>query len=254
MNHQFSLDNKIALVTGCSRGIGKAMAISLAKAGAKILGVSATLSDFGSDVEKEIKAFGGDFKAYPFDFSKRSELYKLVDRIKEEQGVLDILINNAGTIQRAAAAIHSDTIWDEVVEVNQTAPFILTREFGKEMVKKGTGKIVFTASILSFQGGITVPSYAASKGAITQITKAFSNEWASKGVNVNAIAPGYVETDITAALRNDLDRSQEILNRIPAGRWGKPSDFGGPVVFLCSSAADYVHGSVLTVDGGWMGR
>ena len=254
MNHPFSLENKLALVTGCNRGIGKAMAISLAKAGAKILGVSSTISPIGSEVEKEILKIGGTFTAYPCDLGKRSDLYTLIDKIKNNHPVLDILINNAGTIGRAAAEIHHDALWDEVIEVNQTAPFILTRELGSEMVKKGTGKIIFTASILSFQGGLTVPSYSASKGAIAQITRAFANEWANKGVNVNAIAPGYIETEITDALRNDPVRSQEIISRIPAGRWGKPTDFGGPVVFLCSSAADYIHGSILSVDGGWMGR
>lgn len=254
MNHPFSLENKLALVTGCNRGIGKAMAISLAKAGAKILGVSSTILTTGSEVEKEILEIGGEFTAYRCDMRLRSDMYRLIDEIKSNHPVLDILINNAGTIQRAAAEIHHDTLWDEVIEVNQTAPFILTRELGREMVKKGAGKIVFTASILSFQGGLTVPSYAASKGAIAQITKAFANEWAEKGVNVNAIAPGYIETEITDALRKDPKRSREIVSRIPAGRWGKPSDFGGPVVFLCSSAADYIHGTVLSVDGGWMGR
>lgn len=254
MNHPFSLENKLALVTGCNRGIGKAMAISLAKAGAKILGVSSTITSSGSEVEKAILEIGGTFTAYPCDLSKRSELYTLIDKIKSNHPVLDILINNAGTIHRAAVETHHDALWDEVIEVNQTAPFILTRELGIEMVKKGAGKIIFTASILSFQGGLTVPSYSASKGAIAQITRAFANEWAKKGVNVNAIAPGYIETEITDALRNDPVRSREIISRIPAGRWGKPSDFGGPVVFLCSSAADYIHGSVLSVDGGWMGR
>ncbi|HWK99273.1 MAG TPA: SDR family oxidoreductase, partial [Parapedobacter sp.] len=162
--------------------------------------------------------------------------------------------NNAGTILRRPAAEHPDEYWDQVIEINQNAQFILTREIGKDMVARGSGKIIFTASLLTFQGGITVPGYAASKGAIGQLTKAFANEWASSGVNVNAIAPGYISTDNTEALRNDPNRSRSILERIPAGRWGDPDDFKGPAIFLASKAADYVHGTVLTVDGGWMGR
>ncbi|MDH3246806.1 MAG: SDR family oxidoreductase, partial [Saprospiraceae bacterium] len=167
---------------------------------------------------------------------------------------IDILVNNAGTILRKPAVEHSDEFYDKVVEVNQNAQFILTREIGKEMVMRGMGKIVFTASLLTFQGGITVPGYAASKGAIGQLTMAFANEWASKGVNVNAIAPGYISTDNTEALRNNPVRSKAILERIPAGRWGEPEDFAGPIVFLCSAASDYIHGTIMLVDGGWMGR
>jgi len=166
----------------------------------------------------------------------------------------DILVNNAGTILRKPAADHGDDLWDEVIEVNLNAQFVLSREIGRAMVARGSGKIIFTASLLTFQGGVTVPGYAASKGAIGQLTKALANEWAGQGVNVNAIAPGYIATDNTQALQDDPVRSKSILERIPAGRWGAPADFGGPVVFLASSAADYVHGTVLTVDGGWMGR
>jgi len=250
----FRLEGKVALVTGCKRGIGKAMAIGLAEAGATIIGVSATLKKRGSDVEKEIKALGGSFKAYRCDFSKRNDLYNFINEVKTDYPVIDILINNAGTILRKPAAEHPDKMWDTVVEVNQSAPFILTREIGKEMVARGSGKIVFTASLLTFQGGITVPGYAASKGAIGQMTMAFANEWAASGVNVNAIAPGYIRTDNTEALQKDKNRSKAILARIPAGRWGDPRDFAGPVVFLCSAAADYIHGSIQLVDGGWMGR
>lgn len=164
------------------------------------------------------------------------------------------MINNAGTIRRAPATEHSDAIWDEVIEVNLSSQFVLTREIGRHMLERGSGKIIFTASLLTFQGGITVPGYAASKGAIGQLTKAFANEWAGRGVNVNAIAPGYIDTDNTEALRNDPVRSKSILERIPAGRWGKPEDFAGPVVFLASPASNYVHGTIMTVDGGWMGR
>ena len=254
MQNLFDLTNKVALVTGSKRGIGKAMAIALAKAGADIIGVSQSLEATGSEVKKEVLKLGRKFTAYQCDFSNREALYSLIAQIKEHHPTLHILVNNAGTILRAPSEEHSDAFWDEVIEVNQTAPFILARELGKEMINRGSGKIIFTASILSFQGGITVPGYAASKGAIAQMTKAFANEWASKGVNVNAIAPGYISTDNTKALQEDPIRSESILSRIPAARWGQPEDIAGPLVFLCSQAADYIHGSVLTVDGGWMAR
>lgn len=254
MQNQFDLTHKVALVTGCKRGIGKAMAIALAQAGAEIIGVSASLEINGSEVEKAILTLGGKFTAYQCDFSLRKSLYTFIEKIKAQHPQLDILVNNAGTILRAPAEEHSDAFWDEVIEVNQTAQFILSREIGRTMLQQGSGKIVFTASILSFQGGITVPGYAASKGAIAQMTKAFSNEWASKGINVNAIAPGYIKTDNTKPLQEDPVRSKSILSRIPAKRWGQPEDIAGPLVFLCSQAADYIHGSVLTVDGGWMAR
>lgn len=252
--NKFSLKGKTALVTGCKRGIGKAMAIALAEAGADILGVSATLEKKGSAVEKAVKATGQKFKAYTCDFSNRKALYKFIAKAKKDFPQIDILVNNAGTILRTPAADHPDEMWDKVIEVNQTAQFILTREFGKEMIARGSGKIVFTASLLTFQGGITVPGYAASKGAIGQMTMAFANEWASLGVNVNAIAPGYIRTDNTQALQDNPERSTSILSRIPANRWGDPEDFAGPIVFLCSDAAAYMHGSVMLVDGGWMGR
>ena len=250
----FDLTGKTALVTGCNRGIGRGMAVGLAEAGANIIGVSASLRD-GSEVEMEVRALGRDFYAYQADFSERSSLYDFVGQVKTDfpDGV-DILVNNAGTILRAPAAEHSDESWDRVLSINLDAPFLLAREFGRDMAARGHGKIIFTASLLTFQGGINVPGYAASKGAIGSLVKALSNEWASKGLNVNAIAPGYIATDNTEALRNDPDRSRSILDRIPAGRWGQPADFKGPVVFLASAASDYIHGTILTVDGGWMGR
>jgi 2-deoxy-D-gluconate 3-dehydrogenase len=251
---QFNLDGKTALVTGCKRGIGKAMAVALAEAGAEIIGVSASLELSGSNVEQEVKKRGQKFRAYQCDFSDRQALYQFIAQVKSDYDRIDILVNNAGTILRKPAAEHPDEMWDKVIEVNQNAQFILTREFGKDMVARGSGKIVFTASLLTFQGGITVPGYAASKGAIGQMTMAFANEWASKGVNVNAIAPGYISTDNTEALRNDPERAESILSRIPAGRWGEPEDFAGPIVFLCSDAANYMHGTTMLVDGGWMGR
>ena len=250
----FKLEGKVALVTGCKRGIGKAMAEALAEAGADIIGVSASLELSGSEVEKSVTAIGQKFSAYQADFGDRKSLYAFIEKVKSEHPVVDILINNAGTILRKPAAEHPDEYWDQVIEVNQNSQFILTREFGKLMITRGSGKVIFTASLLTFQGGITVPGYAASKGAIGQLTMAFSNEWASKGVNVNAIAPGYIATDNTEALRNDPDRSESILSRIPQGRWGTPEDFKAPVVFLASNASSYMNGTILTVDGGWMGR
>lgn len=249
----FQLKGKVALVTGCKRGIGKAIAEGLAEAGADILGVSASLQP-GSEVEQAVKDRGRSFKAYQCDFSSRESLYAFIKKVKEENPVIDILVNNAGTIMRAPAAEHSDEYWDKVIEVNLNAQFVISRELGKEMIKRNSGKIIFTASLLTFQGGITVPGYAASKGAIGQLTMALSNEWAAKGVNVNAIAPGYIATDNTKALQEDKERSAAILSRIPQGRWGEPEDFKGPAVFLASSASNYMNGSIITVDGGWMGR
>ncbi|WP_299553183.1 SDR family NAD(P)-dependent oxidoreductase [Seonamhaeicola sp.] len=254
MLNKFSLEGKTALVTGCKRGIGKAMAVGLAEAGANIIGVSASLELEGSEVSKEVEAKGKSFSAYQCDFSDRKSLYAFIEAVKADHPQIDILVNNAGTILRTPAAEHPDEMWDKVIEVNQNAQFILTREIGKEMVARGYGKIIFTASLLTFQGGITVPGYAASKGAVGQLTMAFANEWAGKGVNVNAIAPGYISTDNTEALRNDPVRAESILSRIPAGRWGNPEDFAGPTVFLASDAAAYMSGAIVLVDGGWMGR
>ena len=250
----FDLSGKTALVTGCKRGIGRGMAEALAAAGADIVGVSASLETSGSDVEKAVTGMGRDFKAYQCDFSDRAALRGFAAQIEADGIKPDILINNAGTILRKPAAHHEDELWDEVIEVNLNAQFVLSREIGRGVVERGAGKIVFTASLLTFQGGITVPGYAASKGGIGQLTKALANEWAPHGVNVNAIAPGYIATDNTQALQDDAARSKSILERIPAGRWGKPEDFAGAAVFLSSAASDYVHGTILTVDGGWMGR
>ena len=250
----FDLTGKTALVTGCKRGIGLGIAIALAEAGADIIGVSASLEKEGSEAEKAVTALGRKFYAYQCDFGKREALYSFIKEMNSRFPVIDILVNNAGTIMRKPAAEHPDEYWDEVININLDAPFILTREIGKQMLTQGRGKIIFTASLLTFQGGINVPGYAASKGAVGSLVKAFANEWAGKGVNVNAIAPGYIATDNTAALRADEKRSAAILDRIPAGRWGVPEDFKGPAVFLASAASDYVHGTILTVDGGWMGR
>ena len=249
----FDLSGKTALVTGCNKGIGRSMAMGLAAAGADILGVSNSLQP-GSDIEKEVTALGRSFKAYQADFSDRDSLHSFIGKITAENNRIDILVNNAGMILRNPAAEHSDEYWDKVMAVNLDAQFILSREIGKKMIGQGSGKIIFTASLLSFQGGITVPGYAASKGAIASLIKALANEWAPKGINVNGIAPGYVATDNTEALRNDPERSKAILSRIPAGRWAEPDDFAGVTVFLASDASDYVNGTIITVDGGWMGR
>ena len=250
----FDLTGKLALVTGASRGIGRGIAEALAGAGADILGVSASLSPTGSDVETAIKKIGKNFEGYEVNFSKRAQVLNFIENLKNKKIVPDILINNAGTIRRNSAENHPAEWWDEVIEVNVSSQFLLSREIGREMINRGSGKIIFIASLLTFQGGITVPGYAASKGGIGQLTKALANEWASKGINVNAIAPGYIATDNTEALRNDKDRYKAILERIPQGRWGAPDDFAGPSVFLASEASNYVNGEILTVDGGWMGR
>lgn len=249
---KFKLDGKTALVTGSNRGIGQSYAKALAEAGADIVGVSYEC-DFDS-TKNIISSLGRKFKSYCSDFSDRESVYKFVNDVKSDFNKVEILINNAGTILRKPIAEHPDEYWDKVIEVNLNSQFILTREFGKEMIERGYGKVVFIASLLSFQGGITVPGYAASKGGIKQLTMSFANEWASKGVTVNAIAPGYIATDNTKALREDEVRNKSILDRIPQGRWGTPEDLMGTVVFLSSDASNYLNGSVVTVDGGWMGR
>ncbi|MBK5293951.1 MAG: SDR family oxidoreductase [Acidobacteriia bacterium] len=249
----FRLEGKTALVTGCRRGIGRAMAEALAEAGADIAGVSATLEP-DCEVGKAVRFAGRKFHGYSCDFSDRKALYGLIEKVRAAHPVVDILVNNAGSILRKPAAEHPDDYWDKIIEINLNAQFVLSREIGKGMLERGSGKIIFTASLLTFQGGITVPGYAASKGGVGSLVKALSNEWAARGVQVNAIAPGYIATDVTEALRNDPVRNTAILGRIPAGRWGSPEDFQGAVVFLASRASDYITGEILTVDGGWMGR
>jgi 2-deoxy-D-gluconate 3-dehydrogenase len=244
---------KRAVVTGCTKGIGRSIAIALAEAGADIIGVSRTLAQ-GSEIESQIVSRGRKFYGFSCDFSNRDSVRSLSRTLAEEFAVIDILVNNAGTILRKPASEHPEEYWDAVIETNLNAPFLLARDIGRRMVERRSGKIIFIASLLSFQGGITVPGYAASKGALAQLTKALANEWASAGVNVNAIAPGYISTDNTVALRNDANRNQAILARIPAGRWGVPDDLQGAALFLASRASDYVNGCVLVVDGGWLGR
>jgi len=250
----FRTDNKLALVTGCSSGIGMAVAIAMAESGADIIGVSSKLPATGSDVAKAVEAAGKKFYPYQADFSNRESLYAFLEKVKTDHPRIDILVNNAGSIMRKPAAEHPDEYWDTIMDINLNSQFIITREIGKRMVEQKNGKIIFTCSLLSFQGGINVPGYAASKGAISSLLKAFANEWAAQGINVNGVAPGYIATDNTTQLRNDPERSAAILSRIPANRWGTPEDMAGAFVFLASPASDYINGSIITVDGGWMGR
>jgi 2-deoxy-D-gluconate 3-dehydrogenase len=248
----FDLSGRLAVVTGARRGIGFAMADALAEAGADIVGVSASLEESGSAIEAAVRQRGRDFTGIACDFSDRDAVIALGKRLSALP--VDILVNNAGTIERAPAAIHPMELWDRVVEVDLSSQFVLTQAIAGTMLERGHGKIIFTASLLSFQGGINVPGYAAAKSGIAGLTKALSNEWMSKGITVNAIAPGYIATDNTQALQDDPDRSRAILERIPAGRWGSASDLGGATVFLSSAASDYVSGITLPVDGGWLGR
>lgn len=249
----FDLTGTLAVVTGARRGIGFAMATALAAAGADIVGVSAQLED-GSEVEQAVRGLGRSFEGLRVDLSDRAATTQLAADLAGRDRGVDVLVNNAGTIRRAPAAEHPDSDFDHVLEVNLAAPFVLTRGVGAAMLARGSGKVVFTASLLSFQGGINVPGYTAAKSAVAGLTRALANEWAGRGVNVNAIAPGYVATDNTQALREDAARSSAILDRIPAGRWGTADDLAGATVFLASRASDYVHGVVLPVDGGWLGR
>ena len=250
----FDLTGRLAVVTGARRGIGRAMARALAEAGADVIGVSASLEESGSDVEKDVTSTGRAFEAIRTDFADPEAVRALGADLAGRTRPVDILVNNAGTIRRAPAAQHTDADWELVLQVNLSAQFALTRAVGAAMVARGRGKVIFTASLLSFQGGITVPGYTAAKHGIAGQTQALANEWAPHGVNVNAIAPGYVATDNTQALREDPVRSKAILDRIPAARWGDAEDLAGATVFLASDAAAYIHGTVLPVDGGWLGR
>ncbi len=251
--NSFDLTGKVALITGCSQGIGFGLAIALAQAGADIIGVSRSLSEDG-ELSKIITDLGRTFCAYQCDFSDRTALWAFIHKIKSNPQTIDILVNNAGTIRRSPATEHTDDDWDFIIELDLSSQFVLTREIGKQMLANTSGKIIFIASLMSYQGGLNHPSYVAAKGGIKQLVKALSNEWASQGVNVNAIAPGYINTNQTQVLRDDEKRGAEIMIRMPAGRWGTPEDLGGALVFLSSSASDYVNGVTLAVDGGWLGR
>lgn len=248
----FDLTGLTAVVTGASRGIGLGMADALASAGADIVAVSTRKATADSGIARAVAAHGRRFTSFACDFADRAAVGALAAELRECH--IDILVNNAGTIERAPAVEHSVESWDRVLQVDLSSPFVLTQAVAGGMLARGSGKVIFTASLLSFQGGINVPGYAAAKSGIAGLTKALANEWAPQGVNVNAIAPGYIATDNTAPLRGDADRSRSILDRIPAGRWGEPSDLGGATVFLASRASDYVSGVILPVDGGWLGR
>ncbi|GGX82428.1 2-deoxy-D-gluconate 3-dehydrogenase [Litchfieldella qijiaojingensis] len=247
----FSLEGQVAMVTGCNKGLGQALAVALAEAGADIVGVSRSSAEKTRD---RVEALGRNFHGVEAELGRDKE-DAIVERALAQAGKLDILVNNAGTIRRAPALEFSENDWDAVIDVNLKAAFFLSQQVARHLVERGAGgKIVNIASVLSFQGGVCVPSYTASKSGILGLTRLLANEWAAYGINVNAIAPGYMATDNTQALREDEQRSAEILGRIPAGRWGSPEDLAGAVVFLCSNAANYVHGHALAVDGGWLAR
>ncbi|MGY3127230.1 2-deoxy-D-gluconate 3-dehydrogenase [Agrococcus sp. UYP33] len=251
MSISFDLTGSTAVVTGARRGIGFAMAEALAMAGADIIAASSSQEADGGEIGRRVRHLGRAFEGHAVDFRDRDAVLGFAEAVGDRA---DILVNNAGTIQRAPAAEHPLEWWDEVLDVNLRSQFVLTQALAQGMLARGSGRIVFTASLLSFQGGINVPGYTAAKSGIAGLVKALSNEWSGRGVTVNAIAPGYIATDNTAALRADEDRSQSILERIPAGRWGRPDDLQGATVFLASPAAAYVTGVTLPVDGGWMGR
>jgi 2-deoxy-D-gluconate 3-dehydrogenase len=249
----FRLDGRVALVTGAARGLGQAMALGLAEAGADIVALDRCESD---ETGRRVAGLGRRFMQVCCDLRTASvaDLNACVGQIVAEMGRLDILVNNAGIIRRAPALEYSETDWDDVIQINLRALFFMSQAAARQMVRQGGGKIINIASMLSFQGGILVPSYTAAKSGVAGLTRGLANEWAKHGINVNAIAPGYMATDNTAAIRADAARSESILARIPAGRWGEPADLQGCVVFLASPAADYMHGAIVCVDGGWMAR
>ena len=253
IGERFRLDGRTALVTGASRGLGAAMAGALAEAGADLV-LHASRDDPAAAGEAIARDCGVRVGRVVGDLQDPDAADRIFSAAENVFGRVDILVNNAGISRRSSAADYSDADWDAVIEVNLSSVFRLCRAAGRGMLQRGAGKIINIASLLTFQGGIRVPAYAAAKGGVAQLTKALANEWAGRGVNVNAIAPGYMVTDNTQALRDDPMRFNDITARIPAGRWGAPEDLGGAVVFLASSASDYVHGHVLVVDGGWMGR
>jgi len=250
----FDLTGRVALVTGANKGIGAGIALALAAAGADVMGVSRSIADDGGSSGAAVRALGRSFFALRTDISEPDGVAALVERVEALSRPVDILINNAGLAQRAPAEHHTDAQWAEVIAVNLTAPFILAREFGSRMLRRGAGKIVFLASMTTYQGGRDVVGYTASKSGVAGIVHALANEWAGRGVNVNAIAPGYIETDLTAGSHQDPVLRRAFQDRIPAGRWGSPADLGGAAVFLSSAASDYVNGVVLPVDGGWLVR
>lgn len=252
--NMFDLSGRLAVVTGARRGIGFAIASALAAAGADVIGVSTQAESDGGRLGAAIRALGREFTSVRADLADPAQVEELISTLTSGPRRVDILVNNAGTIRRAPAAEHSDADFALVLQVNLSAQFALARGLGRIMIEQGHGKIIFTASLLSFQGGINVPGYTAAKSGIAGLTKALANEWAPAGINVNAIAPGYIATDNTQALQDDKSRSAAILQRIPSGRWGRPEDLAGAAVFLASDASNYVNGIILPVDGGWLGR
>lgn len=251
MSNLFNLAGKTALVTGANTGLGQAIAIALAEAGADIVGAGRSAA---SDTARRVEAAGRRFQFVEADFSSTEPVQRVADAAAQFQGRIDILVNNAGTIHRADSLDVTEADWDAVVNTNLKSLFFLSQAVARKMAQQGGGKIINVASLLSFQGGIRVPAYTASKSAVAGLTRALANEWAPQGINVNALAPGYFETNNTAALRDDAVRAPAILARIPAGRWGNPADLAGAAIFLASQASDYVHGIVLPVDGGWLAR
>ncbi len=249
----FRLDNQVALVTGCGRGIGQAIALALAEAGADVAGLYATTYQ---DTQQQIEALGRRFLPIQCDLEQAevAELQAVVAQVVSDLGRLDILVNNAGIVRRTPSVDYSEADWDAVIQINMKSVFFLSQAAGRVMLQQGRGKIINVASLLSYQGGILVPPYTAAKHAVGGITQALSNEWSAQGVNVNAIAPGYIRTDNTAALQADPVRSKALLDRIPVGRWGEAEDLKGVTVFLASAASDYVHGTMIAVDGGWLAR
>lgn len=253
MNHSaFDLSGKIAVVTGGNRGLGKGIALALAVAGADI--VSIQTGQDAPETRRAVTELGRCFSGYACDLSRLNDAKSLCQQIERECGPVDILVNNAGVQRRHKAAEFPVEDWDFVMQVQLRSVFLICQAFGQKMLERGRGKIINLASLLSFSGGFTVPAYAAAKGGVAQLTKALANEWAAQGVNVNAIAPGYMDTEMNTALIADPVRNAQIMDRIPAKRWGTPYDIGGPAVFLASAASDYVHGQILCVDGGWMAR
>ena len=252
MLNLFSLEGKVAAITGPTRGIGRSMALALAEAGADVALLQRNVNQ--DDVKKEIEAMGRTCELIPCDLDDADQVKQAIPTVVERFGAIDILVNNAGIQRRSPSVDFSETDWDDVINVNLKSVWLLCQQAGRYMVPNESGKIINMASLLSFQGGFTVPAYAAAKGAVAQLTKALSNEWAQHNVNVNAIVPGYIATDMNEALIADEVRGRQILERIPSGRWGRPEDFMGAVVFLASDSSNYVNGHLLTVDGGWMGR
>ncbi|ORZ00572.1 2-deoxy-D-gluconate 3-dehydrogenase [Syncephalastrum racemosum] len=248
----FSLQGRHAAISGCTRGIGRAMALALAEAGADVCLLQRDTSD--TRLRDEIRALGRRAEIVQLDISNQSSVRTAISRVLETFSTLDILVNNAGIQKRYDAVDFPEDEWDSVIQANLKSVWTLSQEAGKHMTSRGSGKIITTASLMSFQGGVRVPAYAAAKAGVASLTKALANEWAKQGVNVNAIAPGYISTDLTQALIDDASRNRDILVRIPAGRWGSPDDFKGAVVYLASKASDYVHGEILAVDGGWLAR